>query len=118
MPVTAPVLVIDDNEDLRELLCEFLSMLGHRPVAARDGLEALQVLAHDQKPLLVLLDRNIPRLDGLSFLEEAGQRLTDVPVVWMTGAAEDVAHPLVRATLRKPFDLEALERTLRAYISP
>ncbi|HEY2031553.1 MAG TPA: response regulator [Myxococcales bacterium] len=118
MPETGPVLVVDDNEDLRELLCEYLTLLGHRPVAARDGLEALQLLAGGQKPKLVLLDRNIPRLDGLSFLEEAGPRLRGVPVIWMTGAADDVQHPLVRATLRKPFDLEALERAVRTYVTP
>jgi CheY-like chemotaxis protein len=117
MPGSGLVLVVDDNEDLRELLCEFLSMLGHHPMAARDGLEALQMLSDGEKPLLVLLDRNIPRLDGVSFLEEAGQRLSDVPVIWMTGATDDVQHPLVRATLRKPFDLEALERTVRLYLA-
>jgi len=118
MPGSGPVLVVDDNEDLRELLCEFLNMLGHEPLAARDCIEALQLLADSPKPLLVLLDRNIPRLDGVSFLEQAGQSLGGVQVVWMTGATDDVAHPLVRATLRKPFDLEALERTVRLYLSP
>ena len=118
MPGSGPVLVVDDNEDLRELLCEFLTMLGHEPLPARDGVEALQILAGGPKPLLVLLDRNIPRLDGVSFLEQAAHTLLGVPVIWMTGAADDVQHPLVRATLRKPFDLEALERTVRLYLSP
>ena len=118
MPASAPVLVVDDNEDLRDLLCEFLFMLGHQPMAARDGLEALQMLADGRRPLLVLLDRHIPRMDGLAFLEEAAQSLRGVPVIWMTGAADDVQHPLVRATLRKPFDLEALERAVSSYLSP
>lgn len=118
MPASAPVLVVDDNEDLRELLCEFLTMLGHHPMPARDGLEALQMLADGQRPVLVLLDRHIPRMDGVAFLEEAAQSLRGVPVIWMTGAADDVQHPLVRATLHKPFDLAALERTVRSYLTP
>jgi CheY-like chemotaxis protein len=110
---TAPVLVVDDNEDLRELLCEFLGQLGHETVAARDGVEALQFLQGGARPRLVLLDRNTPRLDGVSFLEQAGASLAGVPVVWMTGAMDDAPHPLITATLRKPFDLHTLEETVR-----
>ena len=110
------LLIVDDSEDLRELLCEFLEMLGYDPVALGDGEAALQRLRDGLKPELVLLDRQIPRLDGPGLLEAAGDELLGVPVIWMTGAEEVAPHRLVVATLRKPFDLEALEKAVRTHL--
>jgi CheY-like chemotaxis protein len=116
--ISSRVLVIDDSADLRELLCDFLSALGHDPAAAANGEDGLRLLRASPRPTLVLLDRNIPLLDGPAFLELAGGDLEGIPVIWMTGSADDVPHRSIVATLRKPFDLEALERVLRAHLPP
>jgi two-component system, response regulator FlrC len=64
-----PILVVDDDAELRELLCETLREEGYALVAeARDGLEALLRLQLSPVPMVTLCDYRMPRLDGLRLL--------------------------------------------------
>ena len=68
------VLVVDDHEALNETLCLMLDMLGHRPIAARTGAQAV-TQARAQAPDLVLMDISLPDLSGL----DACRMLRDLP---------------------------------------
>ncbi|MEM9352428.1 MAG: response regulator [Planctomycetota bacterium] len=63
-------LVVDDDDNERELLAGFLRMCGYRVAAAGDGVEAIQYLEDNEPPRVILLDMQMPRCDGESFLRQ------------------------------------------------
>lgn len=69
----ASALVVDDDENERELLAGFLRMCDYRVDTAADGAAALEYLEHHQAPQVVLLDMHMPRCDGGSFLRAVRQ---------------------------------------------
>jgi CheY-like chemotaxis protein len=81
------ILIVEDYADTRDLYVEFLSMQGHEVVAAEDGLQALHV-ARTVMPELIVLDINLPKLDGLSVLRRlrAEPRLDPIPVLTLSAA--------------------------------
>ena len=106
------VLVIDDEETVRDLMRRFLTREGFEIVTARDGTEGL-ALARELKPTLITLDVLMPGLDGWSVLEslKADPELAGIPVVMLTilddknkgyalGATEFVTKPIDRERLR------------------
>jgi CheY-like chemotaxis protein len=118
------VLVIEDHEDTRDLLRRILESLGIRTLVARDGQEALEVMAR-RLPDLVLCDLRMPVLDGFAFLRavrrDPGARRVPVVAVTAHGADRDL-HATWRAGfdghLTKPFDFDSIvavvERALGA----
>ena len=103
------VLVVDDDEDVRELLCDLLIHEGYRVAGAQDGAAALEHLVSGPPPNVVLLDLTMPKMDGYEFLERraADPRLRDIPVVVISGTtrAHRVPFPgeyAVTAVLPKP----------------
>ena len=118
----ARLLVADDEPDARELLGEALRQ-EYDVLTASDGQEAVDV-ARAQRPDLVLLDLNMPRLDGFEVLEQlrADPSTTDVPVILVTARSDDAGKvPALDQGavdyLQKPFSERELrarvERTLR-----
>ncbi len=78
------ILVVDDEEVLREFLCDLLASLGHQTIRATDGREGFET-ARAERPDLVISDIRMPVLDGLGLLE-AVQKLPDAPpVILLTG---------------------------------
>jgi CheY-like chemotaxis protein len=112
------VLVVDDNVDVREGLCDFLVSEGCVVASAEDGLEALRVL-RAYHPDVVVLDLRMPRMDGYEFLmrrrSDAALRQVPVIVVSATPNERKIAGP-VAATLTKPVDPEQLLQVLRREI--
>src|SRR5262245_14011864 len=82
MPEAALILVVEDNEPTRQLVVANLEQAGYRVNATADGRDALDHLAADPRPDVVLLDMLMPVLDGWHFLERLGPH--QVPVVVMT----------------------------------
>lgn len=113
------ILVVDDDVELVGLLQFALSGAGYEVVTAFDGEQALaQFAAH--APELVVLDVNLPRLDGFGVLA-ALRRISDVPVMMLTvrAAEEDEVHGLDLGAddyLRKPFSPRALLARVRALL--
>lgn len=111
---TAPdILVADDEVLLLETLQDALEQAGYRVAIARQGLEAIAALDRLARPALVVLDLQMPIMDGLKFLEELRQRPdhSDFGVVAMSALVDGqwVDHtPGVFRTLRKPFEVEEL----------
>jgi CheY-like chemotaxis protein len=114
---TKRVLLVEDDEDIRELLKDVLRAEGYQAEVARDGLDALGKLDGDHEPWVIVLDMMMPRMDGEAFLQELRRDPTrvDTPVVVVSGnstAREKARELRVAACLTKPFELEELLRVL------
>lgn len=71
--MAAQVLVVEDEADLRSALEELLSIWGYRVTTARDGREALERLRAGRDPVLMLLDLQMPVMDGDALLAEVSR---------------------------------------------
>jgi two-component system, chemotaxis family, chemotaxis protein CheY len=103
------VLLVEDNDHLREALSEIIETRGFRVRTASDGEEGLDLLRSGLRPDAVFLDQCLPRLDGAQVLAtmKGDPALAAIPVVWMSG---DWRNPpsSVAACLEKPFAVEDL----------
>ena len=81
------ILIVEDQERLREVLCDYLRSKGERPFEARNGLEALAML-REQEFDAVLLDIMLPELDGLSVCR-AVRKDNDVPLIFLTALSDE-----------------------------
>lgn len=112
------VMVVDDESDIRQVLSELLTLDGYSVMLAKNGREALDLVA-DATPCLILLDLMMPVMDGYQFLEawDADPRSDDVAVIVST--AGQIEKPLrVKGVLPKPLDLDELESMLGLYCCP
>lgn len=112
MSQRATVLVVDDDEDTVDTMREILAGEGHVVLSARDGREALQV-ARDSSPDLVLLDLNMPGMDGRAFLAEmrAEPQLASLNVVVLSAAVD--THDVPCEVVSKPLRLDTLLGLIR-----
>jgi len=97
----ASVLIVDDEESIRESLRMILEFEGYRIEEAADGLEALRIV-RERPPDAILLDIRMPEMDGLDALRTLRERGYEMPVLMISGHA-DVASA-VEATRRGAFD--------------
>ena len=113
------LLVVEDDPALLKLALQQVRSLGYQAIAARDGGEALDILASEAKLDLILSDIVMPGgLSGILLAEEARQRHPDIKVVFMSGYSSDAIdqtafNDLDAPLLRKPFRKAALAKTLR-----
>ena len=115
------VLIVDDEDDIRELARISLERVGGlRVVAARSGEEAL-TLATAEKPDAIILDAHMPGLDGPATLErlKADPATAQIPVVFLTGSVQTAEMDRFKTlgavgVLPKPFDPMGLAKDLRA----
>jgi DNA-binding response OmpR family regulator len=112
-----PVLIVDDDVDLLSAERQVLAENGFRVIEARDGREAL-LAVQDDPPAVVVLDVQMPGMDGPSFARELRMALRRVPLVILTGV-EDPRREADRcnaeAYLRKPFDAKELVDVVRRF---
>ncbi len=118
MPQQPKVLVIDDEPGVRELISEALSISEITAVQAADGLEALSFLRRERFDLLIL-DINMPKLDGLALLEKLRTEGMSVPVLMLSARADkaDINQGLRTGAddyLTKPFSIEELVLRVKA----
>jgi two-component system OmpR family response regulator len=114
------VLVIDDEPGVRDLISEALSLSEITAVQAADGLEALSFLRRERFDLLVL-DINMPKLDGLALLEKLRTEGMSVPVLMLSARADktDINQGLRIGAddyLTKPFSIEELVLRVKAIL--
>jgi len=115
------VLVVDDDFDIRDTLCEVLADNDFSVAVAADGEEALTWLRTNEAPALVLLDWMMPGRDGASFrAEQLGDpRIARIPVVVLSAdpRLEKRTRELgVDAYLKKPVELDALLAIVRRLV--
>ena len=109
-----PILIVDDNEDIREALATLLETHGYATVCADNGATALDLLRNDCiDPCLVLLDFSMPVMDGAAFrrVQQSDPELAGLPVVLYSGIADPAAEAValnVPHYFRKPLDLDQL----------
>lgn len=114
------ILLVDDNEVNREMAREFLEIGGHTVRTADDGQQALEMLQSDPLPDLVLLDIQMPVLDGPSTLARMRQdpRTARLPVVALTALAmsgdrDRLLAQGFNAYLAKPYQIDTLLQVVR-----
>lgn len=108
----ARILIADDEFALRDMVDIALSLQGHEVFQAMDGAEAFQI-ATDEKPDLVLLDINMPRLSGIETLAliRINVELAHIPVFFLSGYSNEKIEslcPQVDGIIQKPFDIDYL----------
>lgn len=120
MPDPRPIVVVDDDTDLRETLGELLSEEGYEARLFENGRTALDFLRNGGRPRLILLDLMMPEMNGWQFREEQLKdvHIRDIPVVVMTASRGFDGHPIAASEiLYKPVGLgdliEAVERNAR-----
>jgi two-component system OmpR family response regulator len=112
------ILIVEDDPMMAELISTRLDLAGYRTVLARDGYEGLDRL-RDHKPDAVLLDINMPRLDGFGVLENMKRLGNRTPTIVLTARNQstDVQQAIklgARDFLTKPFeDFKLLSRVAR-----
>lgn len=118
-----PVLVVDDDQNIREILTALLNQEGLPSVTASDGGEALEVLTqmNGTPPCLILLDVDMPRMTGFEFVEAyQSQSEPHVPIVLFTAdphAGQRVKAIRVDGVIAKPFELADLLEAVTQYTS-
>ncbi len=116
-----PILVVDDEESIRELLSNTLTDEGFEVLWAENGREALAVVSKES-PVLILLDLAMPVMDGREFMT-AYQHFPEprAPIVLVAAALHiaQVAREFgIKHYLPKPFDLDRLLHTVALYARP
>jgi EAL domain-containing protein (putative c-di-GMP-specific phosphodiesterase class I)/FixJ family two-component response regulator len=123
------ILLLDDEPFMLKLLAQMLSRLGVGPVATCDnGLAALEAVAGDNPPDLILLDLNMPDMDGIEFIRKLVQHEYEGDLVLVSGEDERVlqtAERLVRAHqitvlghLNKPVSMSSLSLMVDKWSAP
>lgn len=109
------VLLVDDDPDMRSTIGDALEALGVTVVQARDGAEAVTMLRAGLRPHLALVDLMMPRMSGQQFAEAIRRWRWTLPIASMSAGEAILSPPLVECHLRKPFELDALQRLLQRY---
>lgn len=120
MPAKSPLLLIDDDADIREAIRVTLEDDGYDVVEAGDGREALEWLRSHPPPPVVLLDWNMAPMNGPQFMAEVSKEeaLASLPIVVLTAdttALQKVKDHHYAGWLKKPFQLDELFAVVRRY---
>ena len=109
------VLVVDDSAIMRKVIEQILEMLGHESVPAGNGIEAFERLKEHDDVQLILLDWNMPEMNGIEFLRAVKDRpgLSKIPVIMLTTESErrkmiEAIEAGAKHYLTKPFQPETL----------
>lgn len=118
---TRPILVVDDDAKIAQLVRVYLEREGYRVVAAHDGNAALAALALDE-PALVILDLMLPQVDGMAILRAIRRRdRTPVLILSARGAAQDRIAGLLEGAddyVTKPFSPAELVLRVQRLLRP
>jgi two-component system cell cycle sensor histidine kinase/response regulator CckA len=111
------VLVVDDEEPIRQVARAFLERDGYRVTEAGSGLEALALLAAGPLPDLLMTDLNMPELAGDEMVRRIRETTPNLPVLYVTGHVDRLMdnRPILRdgeAFLEKPFNAIGLREAV------
>ena len=111
------ILVVEDADSIRKMVCTMLSQSGYHCLEASDGAEALHLLDAAGPVKLVLTDMVMPRMNGAELARRLSESRPELRIIFMSGYSED---PLVRhfehtsaIFLAKPFTATALTQKVR-----
>lgn len=116
------ILIVDDNQDSRELAVKVLKNRGYRTVEAVDGEEALEKAAAE-RPDLILMDRSIPKIDGYEVTRrlKSQEEFKDIPIVALTahamkGDREKALEAGCEGYISKPINIRELPELISSYL--
>lgn len=112
-----PILVVDDEGAIRDLVTDVLTSEGYTVASACDGRDALNVVERVH-PSLILLDLNMPVLDGLAFVRALVARGIIVPTIFFSAAGNLAKHARdfgAVGFIAKPFEIAYLLRTVERH---
>jgi CheY-like chemotaxis protein len=113
------ILIIEDDDDIRETLKQVLELEGYQVLVAANGKEGLVELCRPNRPCLVILDLMMPIMNGWEFLSEKSKddNLSRIPVVVISAALKlnSVETTQVVKALRKPIDLDSLVTAIKQH---
>lgn len=120
-PGRVRILVVDDEEHVREAIASFLELRGYGVTAVGDLAAAAEAL--DAAPDLLLCDVVLPNVSGLLFVREVRRRYPGLPIILMSGYAtealrQEASQLGIVTFLSKPFALAALDEALRTLLGP
>lgn len=115
MDVKTRIMVIDDDQTIRDVLRDYLQELGYFVILAADGLEGMDRIKQEQYDLIIL-DIRMPYVSGIGLVKIAREINPDIPVICMTGygiSPEKIAaEEQVDLILSKPFELKTLSQAI------
>jgi two-component system nitrogen regulation response regulator NtrX len=121
--VKRPILIVDDDDDIRSALAMILDDEGYPTDVAPDGVIALEHLRSHRAPAMILLDLMMPRLDGEAMLLElrSDPSLAEIPVVVLSGhklSSDRLSRMRADDFLLKPVDLDDVLTVVERYAGP
>ncbi len=116
------ILLVDDDELIRASLPAMVEFLGHHVICAAGGQEALDMLEAGLEVQLVILDLNMPGMNGLEVLEKLRQRLPRLPVLLATGHLDAETSRAIQQlgrvlSINKPYTMEELDQKLQKILA-
>lgn len=113
------ILIVDDNQDIREVLSTYVAKAGFEPIVAEDGFQALD-LFHKASPAVILLDVMMPGMDGYKVCEKIREE-SNVPIILVTAKGEDYERVMgldigADDYIVKPFSGEEVMARVRAVL--
>jgi two-component system alkaline phosphatase synthesis response regulator PhoP len=121
-PEEMEIIVVDDEDALRDVVCEMLEALGYRTFQAKSAYDAMVYMEH-RTPALVITDIMMPNADGFALIRRmrANDALAEVPIVVLsaraTSESRDAATRIgADAFMPKPFTSLELERIVRSFL--
>jgi two-component system cell cycle response regulator CpdR len=119
----ARILIAEDEESVRSLVCRALTQDGHDVVAAADGAEAIDVLLREAGRFdLILTDIKMPVMDGIALALAAAREFPALPILLMTGYADQRERAsgldaLIHDVVTKPFTLAGIKAAVNSALS-
>ncbi len=126
-PSEKTILVVDDNDNTRELVADMMDELGYETIEAATAGDAVAIFSKDPDRIdLVISDIVMPEEDGPEMIEHILAIRKDIKVIFMSGYTEDeIVHDSVyriqdtcAAFIKKPFSLEEIKSLIRDQIDP
>ena len=114
----ATVMVVDDEDVLLEMVAALIEDMGHHPLTATNGQEALKILASQESlPTLIISDIMMPRMNGFEMIQalKAHPEWSVIPVVLMSAAGRPVTNHHAEQFVRKPFNLDTMMEIVERY---
>ena len=106
----ATILVVEDNDDVREMMTMTLELEGHSVNTAANGRQALVQLENGLRPCVILLDLMMPVMNGweLRSTLQSDERFKDIPVVVISAAGGDLVSQAAGLFIPKPIDVDTM----------